>query len=251
MRQCVDKVIHGATALTGALSNYGNVRENILDPVVKLGDQQALLLLGPLALGYVDIDADYAFRTLVAIVDDEGAGLDPTNLIARPYNPILHVVLALPFSNGLVQDRIVLGEIVGLHARSPIVAPYCAGPFREAVHGGAPWRNLYPRGGNVECVVAHEGCLFNECEVCIAFGDGRLLPPPFREECREGQSTESNCEYSRLTGQDTSGEGNAWIAQTADAKCDGPHHRRGENEYGCRCEHRPAASCQPEEQRQG
>src|SRR5262249_43612517 len=49
----LEKLLHGAAALSGALRNRGDGREHVLDAVVELADQQALAFLGPLALGDV------------------------------------------------------------------------------------------------------------------------------------------------------------------------------------------------------
>src|SRR5215510_8171188 len=44
-------LIHRSAALSGALSNPGNRREQVLDAVVEFADKHALLFLGTLAVG--------------------------------------------------------------------------------------------------------------------------------------------------------------------------------------------------------
>ena len=46
----LDKLVHRAAALARIHGDHGNAREHVLDAVVKLGDQPALVLFGPLAL---------------------------------------------------------------------------------------------------------------------------------------------------------------------------------------------------------
>ena len=61
--ECLDKLVHGAAALLRIHGDHANAREHVLDAVVKLGDQQVLVLFSSLALRDVEgqaLDA-YAF----------------------------------------------------------------------------------------------------------------------------------------------------------------------------------------------
>jgi hypothetical protein len=46
----LDKLVHLAAALSRTHGNHGNAGKHILDAVVKLGDQQSLVLISSLAL---------------------------------------------------------------------------------------------------------------------------------------------------------------------------------------------------------
>src|SRR2546430_8410102 len=52
--ECLDKTVYRAAALARIHGNHGNAREHVFDAVVKLRDQQALVLVSPLARGNVD-----------------------------------------------------------------------------------------------------------------------------------------------------------------------------------------------------
>jgi hypothetical protein len=52
--ECLDKLVHRAAALARIHGDHGNAREHVLDAVVKLGDQQALVFVSPLALRNVE-----------------------------------------------------------------------------------------------------------------------------------------------------------------------------------------------------
>ena len=47
--ECLDKLVHGAAALLRVHGNHANARKHVLDAVVKLCDQHALVLFGSLA----------------------------------------------------------------------------------------------------------------------------------------------------------------------------------------------------------
>src|SRR5438067_13674128 len=48
--ECLDELVDRAAALARILGDRGNAREYVLDAVVKLRDQQALVFVSPLAL---------------------------------------------------------------------------------------------------------------------------------------------------------------------------------------------------------
>src|SRR5436305_1163632 len=48
--ECLDELVDRTAALACILGNSGNAREHVLDAVVKLRDQQALVFVSPLAL---------------------------------------------------------------------------------------------------------------------------------------------------------------------------------------------------------
>src|SRR5262249_21706216 len=49
-----DELVHRAAALPAIHRDHANTREHVLDAMVQLGDQQVLMLLGPLALSNVE-----------------------------------------------------------------------------------------------------------------------------------------------------------------------------------------------------
>src|SRR5262245_37702614 len=79
----LQELFHGAAALARALSNGGNGSEHVLDAVVELADQQALSLLGSLALRDV---AGQSLETQIAAVCVE---LRLARLL-EPYLPPVH-----------------------------------------------------------------------------------------------------------------------------------------------------------------
>jgi hypothetical protein len=60
--------------------------------MVELSDQCALAFLSALALGDIDVDADYSLWMTIAAVRNEAARLDPSNL-ASAHDTVLRTVL--------------------------------------------------------------------------------------------------------------------------------------------------------------
>src|SRR3954452_19873570 len=52
--ECLDELVDRTAALACILRDSGNAREHVLDAVVKLRDQQALMFVSPLALRNVN-----------------------------------------------------------------------------------------------------------------------------------------------------------------------------------------------------
>src|SRR3954447_2951415 len=55
--ECLNELVNRTAALACILGDRGNTREHVLDAVVKLGDQQALVFVSPLALCNVNRQA--------------------------------------------------------------------------------------------------------------------------------------------------------------------------------------------------
>ena len=76
-------------------------REDVLDAMVELGDQHALLILCQLTLGDINVDTNHPVRAPISGVGNETSRLDPANLAARSNDAILYVISAPPFAEGL------------------------------------------------------------------------------------------------------------------------------------------------------
>ena len=77
-RRC--EIGNGSAPLPGVGDDSADGGKCVLDAMVELGQQSALLFLHPFALGYVDADADDAVWLSFAIVGNETARLDPSHL---------------------------------------------------------------------------------------------------------------------------------------------------------------------------
>ena len=61
------ELVRGPAALARALSDRCDTREHILDAVVELSDQGALMILGALALGDVNTDTKHPLRAVTVV----------------------------------------------------------------------------------------------------------------------------------------------------------------------------------------
>src|SRR5262245_33528416 len=89
--------------------------------MVQLRDEQPLVLLSPLAIRNVYVDADHALCASIVGVGTEGARLDPADGAIWAKNAILRFVLAAPLSDGVVAACIEPPEIIGVYAGAPLL----------------------------------------------------------------------------------------------------------------------------------
>src|SRR5262249_9070422 len=103
--ECRRKIGHRA-ARTQRVGNDGtNGRERVLDAMVKLSEQDALLPLHPLTLGYIDVDTISPLGLSIAVVRNQLACLDPPDG-SIPNNSVFRGIFAPPFTAGLVPKRL-------------------------------------------------------------------------------------------------------------------------------------------------
>src|SRR5262245_40473520 len=88
------KMLHRAAAVHGVDSDGLNGREHVLDAMVELGNQLALLLFHLLALSYVDADANNAMRASLTVIGNETACLNPSHLATGTIDTVLDLVFA-------------------------------------------------------------------------------------------------------------------------------------------------------------
>ena len=67
----LDEVRRRAIFFARAPGDHRNAGEHILDPVVEFSDQQALVLLRPLAPRDIDVDPDHTCWASIAVVGNE------------------------------------------------------------------------------------------------------------------------------------------------------------------------------------
>src|SRR4051812_12567657 len=84
-------------SLQGLLGNRDDSRERVLDPVVQFVQQELLPLLGPLALGDIDDDAEKAVDAAVTITERRAMDLDPAQHAIRPPDAAVEVPVAPGF----------------------------------------------------------------------------------------------------------------------------------------------------------
>ena len=72
------------------------VTERIFDAMIKFGIQDFAGLFGSLALGDIDVHADYAFCVTGLVILYETARLDPADRSAGTHNAMLCVVITAP-----------------------------------------------------------------------------------------------------------------------------------------------------------
>ena len=153
--------------------NSADGREHILDAMVKLGDQDTLALLGPLAFGDIDVDANYPLWAPIAGVGNEAARFDPSNF-ASANDTILRTVLPPPLAECLLTERTYAITVLWQGSGLPRGARTNIGPFGQAVDGRITLRNLHPICVGVIGVAADEASLCRQSELHVAFSKCQL-----------------------------------------------------------------------------
>src|SRR5262245_61364327 len=148
-----------SASLPGVGNNSTDRRECVLDAMVELGQQSALLLLHPFSLGYVNADADDPVRMSTTVVSSETAGLDPTHLVASTNDTILYAIFAPTGLKRFAADLFHPPYVVGVHAREAFPASYLGSTLRKAMEGRITFRNLHDLRVAVVRVTANEGRL--------------------------------------------------------------------------------------------
>src|SRR5215831_10144316 len=115
--------MHGATGIHCTGGNGTNRRQHILDAVVELGMQCALVVLCSSSVSDIDVDAHYPLWAPVAAVRDETARLDPSNLAAAGCIGLITVIWVDP------------GQ--------PLATCYFGCTLRQAIDGDITLRNLH------------------------------------------------------------------------------------------------------------
>src|SRR6478752_5973093 len=105
-------------------SDGANGREHILDAMVELGNQDALVFLGSLTFCDVYADANYPCRMPTRVICNEAACFDPSDLVARTGDAILRVIFAALFAERFAPDPLHLRKILGVHAGKAFAACY-------------------------------------------------------------------------------------------------------------------------------
>ena len=78
--ECRHEVGSRATSVLCLGDDSAHRREHVLDAVVELGNQYALLILRSFALGDINVDAHHPLRAAIATVQNKAARVDPPNV---------------------------------------------------------------------------------------------------------------------------------------------------------------------------
>src|SRR5262245_14419779 len=159
-----------SAALPGVGNNSADGRERVLDAMVELGQQSALLFLHPLALGDVNADADDSVWVASAAKGKETARLDPSQLACRTRDTILDVIFAPAGSECLTAALFYPSYVVGVHAGQAFTARDLGGAFRKAMDGRIAGRNLHDLRVGVISVGTNKPSLCCQGKLYVAFG---------------------------------------------------------------------------------
>ena len=143
-------------------------RECVLDAMVELGQQSALLFLHPFALGYVNADADNSVWVSSAAKGKETARLDPSQLATRTNDTILYVIFAPAVTERLAAELFYPSYVFGVHASQAFAACYLGSAFRKAVDGRIAGRNLHDLRVGVIRVGTNEASLCRQGKLYVA-----------------------------------------------------------------------------------
>src|SRR5262249_14426814 len=97
-------------------------RKYILDAMIELGIQYALLFLCTLARSGINVDAYCAPGVAVAVVRNENARLDPANLAPRSNNAIFPTIFLLPLAIGEAPERSQPHGARSMYTELPVAA---------------------------------------------------------------------------------------------------------------------------------
>src|SRR5262245_3690174 len=165
-----DEVLHRAAGVHRVGSDGLDGREHVLDAMIELGNQPALLLLHPLAFGYIDADADDTMRASSAVIGNKAACLDPSHFVPTTKDSVLDLVFAPVFTERQPAKLSYPTYVLGVHASQAFAACFLDRAFREAVEGRIARRNLHDLSVGVIRVAADARRLFGHCELNGALG---------------------------------------------------------------------------------
>src|SRR5262245_9850362 len=172
--QCSREVRYLRVALLRTRNDGADGGEHVFDAVVELGHQHTLVLFRSLALGDVDVDANYALRTTVVVVRREAARLDPADRAISMYDPVLRI----GFSASLLPNPIALcvepRKVLGVNAGPPDAARDLGGSLRQTVKCGVSLRHLDQFGIGVIGKAADPSRPASQCELQVALGQCQL-----------------------------------------------------------------------------
>src|SRR5262245_61305857 len=163
------KIGHRSAPLPGVGNKSTNGRECVLDAMVELGQQGALLFLHSFALGYVNADADDSVRASRSVIRNETARLDPSHLATGTNDTILYAIFAPVHIERLAAKLVYLLYVVWVHGSQAFAACDLSNALWEAVDGCITFRDLHDLRVGIICVTANKSRLSRQCELYIAF----------------------------------------------------------------------------------
>jgi len=92
--------VNRTTSIPCAGSNGADGGEYVLDAVIELSEQCALVLMSTLALGDVNVNAHHPLWTSVTTIGNETALFDPSNFAARVDNSVFDTVFVPTLAEG-------------------------------------------------------------------------------------------------------------------------------------------------------
>src|SRR5262245_46338296 len=133
--------------------------------MIELGDEQALVVLGLSALGYIDVNSRHTLGPTGTVVGNEAARFKPPDFSPRAHKAKLADDLTAPF----LERTNVLGaqslRIVSMHAR----APFLGGDLRAALGHAVSCRGgaVKPQSlcGNIVGKTTHARSPMNKIEL--------------------------------------------------------------------------------------
>src|SRR5262249_41393181 len=134
------------------------------------------MLLGLLALGHIDSDANDPLRVPTAIVRNASALLDPPDLTVRANDAVLDIRLVSLIGEGLPNFFHAL-KILRVHSGLPLSECRLGSSFWQTVDSHITFRDLHLFRVNIIGVAAHERGPSCECELRMALGECLLCLP--------------------------------------------------------------------------
>src|SRR5262249_43544343 len=110
--QSRDKIGDRSAPLPSVGNESADGRECVLDAMVELGQQGALLFLHPFAFGYVNADADNSVRASYVVIQNETACFDPSHFAASTNDAIFYAILAPVHIECLIAIQFDLPDVV-------------------------------------------------------------------------------------------------------------------------------------------
>src|SRR5262245_54282444 len=119
LERCYE-IVDRPAAFSGLGDDSTDGGECVLDTMVELGVQDRSSLLGSLALGDVDVDADHALCSVGLAILYVSARLDPPDRSAGTHYAALCMMLAAPLSKYLSAVLQKLWQVIWMDPGSPI-----------------------------------------------------------------------------------------------------------------------------------
>src|SRR5262245_8636046 len=163
--------------------------QHVLDTVVELGAEPALVLLRSFALRDVDVHANQPAWPFIVTVANQATRVDPANLATASNDTIFDVEFPPPLLKSLLLIEVQLLNVVRVQTGEPLPPRNFSGSLGKAVDSGVTLIDAHSCRLDVIGVVANEGGLTSQRPLHVALLKRLLCPLALRNVPSEAEQS--------------------------------------------------------------